>query len=275
MLDTVPTLLSLFAGDMPGLRIIILGGEACRPPLVARFAKPGRQMFNTYGPTEATVVAPAGALEPGKLITIGQPLLELRAAVTSRDEDLQPAQPGAQGELCIGGPGLSSGYLGRPDLTAEKFLDNPWTPAATRACTAPATWRDRADGQVVCLGRTDDQVKIRGFRVELGEIEASWPSRTASAGRGPAAPGRRHRPPGRLPRARARGRRRAVDAVVLAQHDRRVETPGRSASFASISRDGTAEYLVVDAAVEKDGAVFVDADRVAGAVEDRVAAVVE
>jgi acyl-CoA synthetase (AMP-forming)/AMP-acid ligase II len=81
---------------------------------------------------------------------------------------------GEIGELCITGPGLAAGYLGRPDLTAEKFLPNPWSSGLhdARLYRTGDLARIAADGEVVCLGRADDQVKIRGFRVELGEIEA-------------------------------------------------------------------------------------------------------
>jgi non-ribosomal peptide synthetase-like protein len=148
----------------------------CPETVVERFSKPGRQMFNTYGPTEATVSASLARLEPGKLITIGHPLPNYGLLVISTDTEkgLQILPRGDTGELCIIGPGLSSGYLGRPDLTAEKFQPNPWTSGAgdPRLYRTGDLARIEADGQVVCLGRTDDQVKIRGFRVELGEIEA-------------------------------------------------------------------------------------------------------
>jgi non-ribosomal peptide synthetase-like protein len=180
VLHAVPTLLALFAEDVPGLRIINLGGEMCPETVVERFSRPGRQMFNTYGPTEATVSASLARLEPGKLITIGHPLPNYGLLVISADaasdpnKGLQILPHGDTGELCIIGPGLSSGYLGRPDLTAEKFQPNPWTagPDDTRLYRTGDLARIEPDGQVVCLGRTDDQVKIRGFRVELGEIEA-------------------------------------------------------------------------------------------------------
>jgi non-ribosomal peptide synthetase-like protein len=176
VLHAVPTLLALFADDVPGLRIINLGGEMCPETVVERFSKPGRQMFNTYGPTEATVSASLARLEPGRLITIGTPLPNYGLLVISTDTDkgLQLLPRGDTGELCIVGPGLSAGYLGRPDLTAEKFLANPWSagPDDPRLYRTGDLARIEPDGQVVCLGRTDDQVKIRGFRVELGEIEA-------------------------------------------------------------------------------------------------------
>lgn len=176
VLHAVPTLLALFAEDVPSLRIINLGGEMCPETVVERFSRPGRQMFNTYGPTEATVSASLARLEPGKLITIGTPLPNYGLLVisTETDKGLQILPRGDTGELCIVGPGLSAGYLGRPDLTAEKFLANPWSagPDDPRLYRTGDLARIEPDGQVVCLGRTDDQVKIRGFRVELGEIEA-------------------------------------------------------------------------------------------------------
>jgi non-ribosomal peptide synthetase-like protein len=176
VLHAVPTLLALFAEDVPSLRIINLGGEMCPETVVERFSRPGRRMFNTYGPTEATVSASLARLEPGKLITIGKPLPNYGLLVISTDTEkgLQILPRGDTGELCIIGPGLSSGYLGRPDLTAEKFQPNPWASgdADARLYRTGDLARIETDGEVVCLGRTDDQVKIRGFRVELGEIEA-------------------------------------------------------------------------------------------------------
>jgi non-ribosomal peptide synthetase-like protein len=181
VLHAVPTLLALFADDVPSLRIINLGGEMCPDTVVERFSKSGRQMFNTYGPTEATVSASLARLEPGRTITIGNPLPNYGLLVISTDmrgdaesKGLQILPRGDTGELCITGPGLSVGYLGRPDLTAEKFLANPWASGLddARLYRTGDLARIEPDGQVVCLGRTDDQVKIRGFRVELGEIEA-------------------------------------------------------------------------------------------------------
>ncbi|MDT7516151.1 Pls/PosA family non-ribosomal peptide synthetase [Rhodoferax mekongensis] len=177
VLHAVPTLLGLFNRDIPGLRIINLGGEMCPPALVDRWALPGRQVFNTYGPTEATVSASLAELRAGEPVTIGQPLPNYGLMVLDVNsiENLQLVPHGTTGELCITGPGVAAGYLGRPDLTAEKFLPNPWSTGThdqrlyrtgDLACITP-------EGQVQCLGRTDDQVKIRGFRVELGEIESA------------------------------------------------------------------------------------------------------
>ncbi|MEO8278282.1 MAG: Pls/PosA family non-ribosomal peptide synthetase [Ideonella sp.] len=184
VLHAVPTLLALFAHDVPGLRLINLGGEMCPAALVQRWARVGRQVFNTYGPTEATVSASLAELLPGEPVTIGRPLPNyVLMVVRPIDDDtwaegtpaaLQLLPPGETGELCIAGPGVAVGYLGRPELTARKFLPNPWAEGAADARlyrTGDLACID-ASGQVQCLGRTDDQVKIRGFRVELGEIEA-------------------------------------------------------------------------------------------------------
>ncbi len=179
VLHAVPTLLALFTQDVPGLRLINLGGEMCPPSLVARWAQPGRRVFNTYGPTEATVSASLAELHPGEAVTIGRPLPNYGLLVIDPDttHGLRMLPRGEVGELCITGPGVAAGYLGRPELTADKFLPNPWQMSEggvhdARLYRTGDLARIDADGCVQCLGRTDDQVKIRGFRVELGEIEA-------------------------------------------------------------------------------------------------------
>ena len=188
VLHAVPTLLALFAQDVPGLRIINLGGEMCPQALVDKWATPERQMFNTYGPTEATVSASLAELKAGEPVTIGEALPNyglLVIEVIDPDSIVGGVVPplkilpfGETGELCITGPGVAAGYLGRPELTAEKFLPNPWARNQQEARLYRtgdlARVEMRADGtpQMQCLGRADDQVKIRGFRVELGEIEA-------------------------------------------------------------------------------------------------------
>ncbi|MGB7193186.1 MAG: Pls/PosA family non-ribosomal peptide synthetase [Collimonas pratensis] len=177
VLHAVPTLLALFNQDVPSLRIINLGGEMCPESLVNRWASPetGRHIFNTYGPTEATVSASLAELRANEAVTIGRPLpnyglLVINPAV---EHGLVLLPRGEVGELCITGPGVAEGYLGRPELTAEKFLANPWSSSEhdRRLYRTGDLARIEADGRVQCLGRTDDQVKIRGFRVELGEIE--------------------------------------------------------------------------------------------------------
>ncbi|MBV8250752.1 MAG: amino acid adenylation domain-containing protein, partial [Comamonas sp.] len=188
VLHAVPTLLALFAQDVPNLRLINLGGEMCPESLVARWASRvdggSRQMFNTYGPTEATVSASLAELKAGEPVTIGTPLpnyglvvvqvIEADSFAAGTAPNLRGLPQGEVGELCITGPGVAAGYLGRPDLTAEKFLANPWAagPHDTRLYRTGDLARIDEHGQIHCLGRADDQVKIRGFRVELGEIEA-------------------------------------------------------------------------------------------------------
>ena len=150
---------------------MILGGEVCPPDLVKRWWKPGRRVVNTYGPTEATVIATFAECHPGKPVTIGRPLPNYFACIL--DGQLQPAAAGAAGELCLGGIGLARGYLGRPELTAEKFID--WTqdgepPRRLYRTGDLARWT--SGGEIEFLGRLDAQVKIRGYRVELSEIES-------------------------------------------------------------------------------------------------------
>lgn len=176
VLHAVPTLLALFNEEVPSLRLINLGGEMCPESLVARWLIPGRQIFNTYGPTEATVSASLAELHLNEAVTIGHPLPNYGLLVidTQVENGLQLLPRGEVGELCITGPGVAQGYLGRPDLSAEKFLDNPWASGDNdrHLYRTGDLARIAADDSVQCLGRADDQVKIRGFRVELGEIEA-------------------------------------------------------------------------------------------------------
>ena len=171
VLDTVPTLLGILPRDVASLRLIILGGEACPPSVAARWCKPGRKIFNSYGPTEATVVATASEVRIGEPVTIGGPIANYTCYVA--DEALNLLDVGTEGELLIGGPGVATGYLNRPQLTAEKFVANPFA----KDGVDPVLYRSGdavvldAQGNIGFRGRIDDQVKIRGFRVELGEIE--------------------------------------------------------------------------------------------------------
>lgn len=172
VLDTVPTLLAMMPQDIPSLRIIILGGEACPPSVRQRWCKPGRKVFNSYGPTEATVVATVDEVTADAPVTIGGPIPNYTCYVV--DEQIQLVPPGTEGELLIGGPGVARGYLKRPDLTAEKFIPNPFggdagDPVLYRSGDAVSL---TPDGRLLFHGRIDDQVKLRGFRLELGEIEA-------------------------------------------------------------------------------------------------------
>jgi non-ribosomal peptide synthetase-like protein len=171
VLGCVPTLLATLERDVPSLRTLIVGGEACSPDLVRRWAKPGRRMLNTYGPTETTITATWTAVTPDRPVTIGKPLPTYTAYLLN--EALRPVPRGEAGEICIGGPGVAAGYVNRPDLTAEKFVPDPFatTPGA-RLYRTGDLGRLTPGGDIEFLGRIDTQVKIRGFRIELGEIEA-------------------------------------------------------------------------------------------------------
>ena len=172
VLDTVPTLLAMMPRDIPSLRVIILGGEACPPIVASCWCRPGRSIFNSYGPTEATVVATVAEVQPHEPVTIGKPIPNYTCYIV--DEQLQLLGPGAEGELLIGGPGVARGYLKRDELTREKFIANPFDgdgsdPILYRSGDAVVLDKN---GNIGFRGRIDDQVKIRGFRVELGEIES-------------------------------------------------------------------------------------------------------
>lgn len=169
-----PTLLSSMTSDVPSLRTLLVGGEACPHNLVVRWSKPGRQILNTYGPTEATVTATMGALTPDSPVTIGAPLPTYSIVIL--DASLpQLAEPGELGEIGIAGIGLAVGYLNRPDLTEQKFIADfvglPNNPSK-RIYRTGDLGRINDRGEIEYAGRIDTQVKIRGYRIELGEIEA-------------------------------------------------------------------------------------------------------
>jgi amino acid adenylation domain-containing protein len=168
-----PSTLANLAGEgaLPRLRTVTAGGEACGAELVDRWA-PGRRFFNAYGPTETTVCSVLAECRAGEgKPAIGWPLANTELYVL--DRALDPAGAGVVGELYIGGIGVSRGYLGRPELTAERFLPDEWSGrAGDRVYRTGDLVRYRCDGQLDYLGRTDQQVKVRGFRIELGEVEA-------------------------------------------------------------------------------------------------------
>eukprot|EP00456_Euglypha_rotunda_P083551 TRINITY_DN82_c1_g2_i1.p1 TRINITY_DN82_c1_g2~~TRINITY_DN82_c1_g2_i1.p1 ORF type:complete len:1332 (+),score=300.42 TRINITY_DN82_c1_g2_i1:513-4508(+) len=172
ILSCVPTLLAMMEGDLPTVRILIVGGEVCSRDLVTRWCRPGRRMFNTYGPTEATVIATWTECHPDQQVTIGEPLPGYTAFVMDDHGRLLP--PGETGELLLGGAGLARSYVGRDDLNRERFIhltvDSSDSPVRLYKTGDLARWT--TDGQLEFLGRADGQVKLRGFRVELSEIDS-------------------------------------------------------------------------------------------------------
>ncbi|MGB6164742.1 MAG: Pls/PosA family non-ribosomal peptide synthetase [Pseudonocardiaceae bacterium] len=168
VVSTVPTLAVLWSRDMLAeVRLLIVGGEACPPEVVRRFAADGREVWNTYGPTEATVVSCAARLIDGEPVLIGLPLDGWELAVVSADGE--PVRWGEVGELVISGVGLGR-YLD-PVMDAKKFVALPalgWS----RAYRSGDLVRARPEG-LEFIGRDDAQVKIGGRRVELGEIDAA------------------------------------------------------------------------------------------------------
>jgi non-ribosomal peptide synthetase-like protein len=168
VVSTVPTLAALWPQEsLENVRLLIFGGEACPPELAERLAVDGREVWNTYGPTEATVVACAALLDGSTPIRIGLPLDGWDLAVVGPDGE--PVAEGMVGELIIGGVGLGR-YLD-PVKDAEKYAPHPqlgWV----RAYRSGDLVRNESDG-LVFQGRVDDQVKVGGRRIELGEIESA------------------------------------------------------------------------------------------------------
>lgn len=159
--------------ELPHLKTVLVGGEACPADLVARWATNGRRLFHTYGPTEATVASTlTEAINPTYAPPIGQPLPNTQCYIL--DPHLNPVPVGVIGELYLGGIGLARGYWQRPSRTAQSFVPNPFaTEAGTRLYRTGDLVRYWADGNIEFVGRIDNQIKLHGFRIELGEIEAA------------------------------------------------------------------------------------------------------
>ena len=169
-----PTLLATIEQDLPKLRLLLVGGEACPQNLVARWYRPSRRILNSYGPTEATVTATLTELRPDKPVTIGVPLSTYTIVILDPNED-KTVENGELGEIGIAGVGLALGYMNRDELTMKKFIrdflniqNNP----SGRIYRTGDLGRIDENGEIEYRGRIDTQVKIRGYRIELNEIEA-------------------------------------------------------------------------------------------------------
>ncbi|GAB2609716.1 amino acid adenylation domain-containing protein [Kribbella endophytica] len=170
-----PALLAALPEDLalPAGATLLAGTERVSPELVARYGR-DRRMFNAYGPTEATVNSTLGESHPDRLrgpvvpIGIADPMTTAYVV----DATMQPVAQGESGELYLGGAGLARGYLGRPSLTAERFVADPFGVEGGRLYRTGDLVRTNEDGALEFLGRVDDQVKIRGYRIEPGEIES-------------------------------------------------------------------------------------------------------
>ncbi|SOD91592.1 non-ribosomal peptide synthetase [Streptomyces sp. Ag109_G2-15] len=179
LLKVTPSHLPMLVGDsaISPTDTLVVGGEQLFGEALAEWRErhPDVAIANHYGPTETTVactdhrIGPAAPLPMGP-VPVGRPLGNVRVHVLG---GTRPVPPGVLGELCVSGAGLARGYLGRPGLTAERFVPDPYGPPGTRMYRTGdlARWRD--DGLLVLAGRSDDQVQIRGFRVEPGEVEAA------------------------------------------------------------------------------------------------------
>ena len=166
--------------SLPGLRLVAVGSDTLNPGTYGRLRRvlgPGTRVVNSYGLTEATIDStyfegPLPASTGGRSVPIGLPFAGTTAYVL--DQGLRPLATGLPGELYIGGPGVAIGYLGRPGLTAERFVPDPFSSRpGSRLYKTGDTARWLADGNLGLVGRADGQVKIRGQRVELGEVESS------------------------------------------------------------------------------------------------------
>jgi amino acid adenylation domain-containing protein len=159
----------------PGLRVFC-GGEPLSRQLADDLLDRASQLWNMYGPTETTVYSTLECIGRDEPILVGRPIANTTLYVL--DEQLRLRPIGASGELWIGGAGVARGYINRPDLTAERFIPDPFRPGERIYRTGDLV-RFRNDGRVEHLGRLDNQVKVRGFRIELGEVEAALLSHPA------------------------------------------------------------------------------------------------
>ncbi|MFL6203249.1 MAG: amino acid adenylation domain-containing protein, partial [Thermoanaerobaculia bacterium] len=175
LINTVPSAMSelvRLGAVPPSVRTVNLGGEPLRGALARRIHELGTiKLYNVYGPSEDTTFTTWADVGPVGEPTIGRPLANERIYVL--DRRLRPVPVGVPGEIYVSGEGVTRGYLGRPDMTAEKFVPDPFGEAGTRMYRVGDLGRWRPDGELEYMGRLDHQVKVRGFRVELGDVEAA------------------------------------------------------------------------------------------------------
>nr|WP_269671021.1 non-ribosomal peptide synthetase [Paenibacillus sp. 481] len=172
IIDTTPSLIQQLLADrdkIPGLNIIISGGERLEDALKNKIIAKGYVVYNSYGPTEATIDALLSKCEADAKVTLGKPIPN--TSIYILDPYLQVQPIGVVGEMYIAGERLARGYLNRPDLTVEKFVDNVFV-SGERMYRTGDLGKWLPNGEIEFIGRIDDQVKIRGYRIELGEIEA-------------------------------------------------------------------------------------------------------
>ncbi|WP_083211115.1 non-ribosomal peptide synthetase [Mycolicibacterium porcinum] len=171
-----PSAVAMLSPDDLESAVLVVAGEACPTELVDRWAAGGRVMFDAYGPTETTICAamsaPLQAGATGPVVPIGSPVPG--AALFVLDTWMQPVPTGVVGELYVAGDGVACGYIGRPDLTASRFVACPFGGVSgQRMYRTGDLVRWGEDGQLQYLGRADEQVKIRGYRIELGEVRSA------------------------------------------------------------------------------------------------------
>ncbi len=169
-LSCTPTLLSMVNEDIPRLKILIFGGEVCSLDIANKCCKSGRLVYNTYGPTEAAVIATYSVLKPTETVSIGKALEGYDVLIVN--EQLELVENGEEGEILIGGKSIARGYLNQPELTNHKFFETDKYKGITeRYYRTGDLAKQDSKGDILFLGRADAQVKVRGFRVELAEIE--------------------------------------------------------------------------------------------------------
>lgn len=251
-----PSLLAaLPAAELPTLRSVLVAGDTCRLDVARRWAR-GRVLFNSYGPTEATVSATlARFTDTVDRLHIGSAFANVDVHLL--DDDRRPVEPGAIGEIHIGGVGVAWGYLKRPAMTAERFVPDPFSPTpGGRMYRTGDLARLRADGEIDFAGRRDRQVKVRGIRVEPAEIEAAL---VATPDISEAIT---------VPRADAAGEIRLIAYVTATPKSRVDPVRVRAALTERLPRGHVPDLVVVLDEMPRNAARKIDAERLPDPVAD-------